>query len=82
VDRGVDLMTRWTINGRGDTGTLAIHITGSGKILEYNVQRMPAGYWLSEVEYADGSRLQINASERSEAGAHARCEYHASVFSC
>jgi hypothetical protein len=70
------LMTRWTIDGRGDTGTKARH-SAQGKILEYNVQRLPSGFWLAEVEYPDGSKLLIDASERSEAGSHARCEYHA-----
>ncbi len=73
-------MTRWTIGGRGDTGTLAIHITPRGHILEYNVQRLRGGFWLSEVEYSDGSRIEINASEGTEAGAHARCELHADGF--
>ena len=69
-------MTRWTIDGRGDTGTRAIHYVW-GKRWEYNVQRLASGFWLAELEGPDGSRLQINASERSEAGAQARCEMHA-----
>ena len=76
-------MTRWTIDGRGDTGTKAIHYQpkryperGSVKRI-YNVQRLSAGFWLSEVEYPDGSILQLNASETTEAGAQVRCEFHA-----
>jgi len=70
-------MTRWTIDGKGDTGTMAIHIRPGGKILEYNVSRLPSGFWLAEVEYSDGSKYRIDASEMTEAGAQARCEYHA-----
>ena len=69
-------MTAWTIEGRGDTGTKAIHFNSSGKHV-YNVQRLRSGFWLAEVDYPDGSRHQINASEMSEAGAQSRCEYHA-----
>ncbi len=69
-------MTGWTIDGRGDTGTQAIHYNGKGKHT-YNVSRLPSGFWLAELECPDGSRLQVNASEMTEAGSHARCEYHA-----
>jgi hypothetical protein len=69
-------MTRWTIDGRGDTGTKAIHFNTSGRHT-YNVQRLPSGFWLAEVDYPDGSRHRIDASEMTEAGSHARCEFHA-----
>jgi hypothetical protein len=44
----------------------------------FNVQRLSGGFWLAEMDYPDGSRFMIDASERSEAGSHARCEYFAS----
>lgn len=69
-------MTHWTIDGRGDTGTRAVHFNSNGKHV-FNVQRLPSGFWLAEVDYPDGSRFQINASEMTEAGSHARCEYFA-----
>lgn len=70
-------MTRWTIDGVGDTGTRAIHHDAQGKKRVYNVSRLPSGFWLSKLTLEDGSTLHIDASERSEAGAHARCERHA-----
>ena len=69
-------MTAWTIDGRGDTGTRAIHYTSAGKHT-YNVQRLPSGFWMAEVDYPDGSQFRINAAAWSEAEAHASCEYHA-----
>ena len=69
-------MTRWTIDGRGDTGTRAIHYNGKGRHV-FNVQRLPSGFWLAECEIPDGSRFQVDASERTEAGAQARCEWYA-----
>lgn len=69
-------MTRWTIDGRGDTGTRALHYNRRGKH-EFNVQRLPSGFWLGEVDYPDGSRFQVTASAVSEAEAQARCEFHA-----
>ena len=74
------MLTRWTIDGRGDTGTRAIHYTGSGKKVVYNVSRLASNgfcFWLSEAEYPDGSRMHIDATEMTEAGAHSRCEFHA-----
>ena len=72
-------MTRWTIDGRGDTGTKAIHYQ-DGKRLTYNVQRLSSDFWLADIEYPDGSRFHLNAAERSESGAQARCEMHASGY--
>ena len=69
-------MTLWTIDGRGDTGTRAIHYTGKGKH-SYNVQRLPSGFWLAEIDYPDGSRHHIDASSMTEAGSQSRCEFHA-----
>jgi len=69
-------MTRWTIDGRGDTGTRATHYQ-SGKRYEFNVQRLSGGFWLSELTFMDGSVFQLDASEMSEAGAQARCEFRA-----
>ncbi len=72
-------MTRWTIDGRGDTGTKAIHYS-KGNRYTYNVSRLSGrsgGWWLSECEFEDGSILQINSSEITAAGAQARCEMHA-----
>ncbi len=60
-------MTRWTIDGIGDTGSRAQH-SYSGELVEYNVQRLSGGYWLSELVLPDGSRFQVDTSERSEAG--------------
>lgn len=68
-------MTAWTIDGRGDTGTRATHYA-KGKRYEFNVQRLER-FWLAEIEFTDGSILQINSSEMTEAGAHARCEFYA-----
>ena len=70
-------MTNWTIDGRGDTGTRMIHYSGSGKKVVYNVCRLPSGFWLSEADYPDRSRMHIDATEMTEAGAHSRCEFHA-----
>jgi hypothetical protein len=69
-------MTRWTIDGRGDTGTRAFHNCAKGK-LEYNVQRRESYFWISDVTYPDGSRTVLDAMGISEASAHARCESHA-----
>jgi hypothetical protein len=69
-------MTRWTIDGRGDTGTKAIHYS-KGKRYVYNVCRLSGGFWLAECEFMDGSILQLNASEMTSAGAQARCEFDA-----
>ncbi len=69
-------MTAWTIDGRGDTGTRAIHYNTRGRH-KYNVQRLPSSFWLAEVDYPDGSRHRIDASEMTEAGAQSRCEFHA-----
>lgn len=71
-------MSPWTIDGRGDTGTKAVHYTRKGRHT-YNVQRLRSGFWLSELDFPDGSRLLVNASEMTEAGAHARCEMHAAL---
>jgi hypothetical protein len=73
-------MTRWTIDGRGDTGTRANHYRSSGEYVRYNVSRISEGYWLSELICRDGSTLQIDASEMTEAGAQARCEFHAANY--
>ena len=72
-------MTGWTIDGRGDMGTQAFHYS-KGKKRTYNVSRLVADFWLAEVEYPDGSILRINASEMTEAGSQARCEYHAANY--
>ena len=69
-------MTRWTIDGRGDTGTRATHYQ-SGKRYEFNVQRLSDGFWLSELTFMDGSTLQLAQFDMSEAGAQARCEFRA-----
>lgn len=64
---------RWTIDGHGDSGTrTGYHL--NGKLIVYNVSRSGGGFWLSEKIFPDGSVFQLDASERSEAGAHARCE--------
>lgn len=73
-------MTRWTIDGRGDTGTRANHCRRDGEYVRYNVSRLSGGFWLSELICRDGSALQLNASEMTEAGAHARCEMHAASY--
>jgi len=72
-------MTPWTINGRGDTGTRAIHREQRRGQLVFNVCRLAGGFWLSEVTFPDRSTRQIDATARSEALAHMRCEYFALV---
>jgi hypothetical protein len=72
-------MTGWTIDGRGDTGTRATHVTVKGP-LHYNVSRLSGGFWLAEMDCRDGSIFQISASERSEKDAHKRCEAHAASY--
>jgi len=74
-------MTRWTIDGTGDTGTRAHHyytISGAGSFgRTYNVSRLPSGFWLAEYSIPGGEWVQLDASEMTEAGAQARCEMHA-----
>lgn len=66
-------MTRWK---NGSESMEATHYS-KGRRIEYRVRQLPSGFWLSQMVFEDGSTYRIDASELTEAGAMARCEYHA-----